>query len=81
MDLLMSQVNTLSVHLQLMNLEQADRFLLSEKEFSELMEPYLAINREIRKTIIRAPKSLYETESVNAIYDYLSSHFREPGEV
>jgi len=80
MELLLSQVNTLSVHLRLIDLEQSDPFPLSEKEFSELMEPYLVINREIRKTIIKAPKSLYETESINAMYEFLSRHFKEPGE-
>ena len=80
MELLLSQVNTLSVHLRLMDLEGTDPFLLSEGEFDELMEPYLMINREIRKTVVRPPQSLYETESINAIYEFLSWHFKEPGE-
>jgi len=78
--LLLSQVNTLEIHLHLIALEGPNPFLFSDEEFNELMEPYLKLNKEIRTTIIRAPNSLYETEPINGLYEFLSWHYRESGE-
>ncbi len=77
---LLSQVSTVQAHCELMSAEAENRFRLSEQEFNEIMEPYLRLNKAIRKTVTRAPNSLYETEPINGVYELLSHHFQEEGE-
>ena len=80
MQALLSQVNTVRVHCDLMSEEAKSRFRLTEKEFNEILAPYLRLNKEIRKTVTKAPNSLYETGPINGVYELLSHHFQEEGE-
>jgi hypothetical protein len=81
MQTLLSQVTTVKLHFALMCTESQSRFFLSFRDFDELMQPYLRLNKEIRRSVTKEPKSLYETTPINGVYELISFHFAEEVEV
>lgn len=77
---LLSQVNTVESHCELMGAEAGNPLLLSVSEFDEIMQPYLQLNKEIRQSVVKVPHSLYETAPINGVYELLAKHFKEDGE-
>lgn len=77
---LLSQVNTVESHFELMGTEAGHPLFLSVSEFDEIMQHYLQLNKAIRQSVIKEPNSLYETAPINGVYELLAKHFKENDE-
>lgn len=77
---LLSQVNTVESHFELMDAEAGNCLHLSVSEFDEIMQPYLQLNKAIRQSVVKVPNSLYETAPINGVYELLAKHFKEDDE-